>query len=173
MFTLETFYHSKEWEALRERLLSERTNENGEIICAECGKPILRAYDCIAHHKTELTDENVNDYNISLNPDNVELIHFKCHNAKHHRWGSYEQKVYIVYGPPCAGKTTWVRNAATPDDLILDIDALWEAVSPCDKYHKPKRLKANVFGLRDTLIDIAKDNTETYKSATRDARSTQ
>jgi predicted kinase len=30
----------------------------------------------------------------------------------------------VVTGPPCAGKTTHVREHATPDDLVLDLDAI-------------------------------------------------
>jgi hypothetical protein len=32
--------------------------------------------------------------------------------------------VTLVTGPPCAGKTTWVRAHAGPDDLALDRDAI-------------------------------------------------
>ena len=165
MRTLETFYRSKEWEALRARLRLERVNENGEIICAECGKPIVKAYDCIAHHKTELTEENVNDPEIALNPDNIELIHFRCHNERHHRFGGFRQRVYLVYGAPCAGKSSFVHEQATPDDLILDIDALWEAVSINDKFHKRKCLAINVFGLRDALLDQIRTRTGKWLNA--------
>ena len=153
MFTLATFYKSREWEGLVNRLKMERVNEDGQLICEYCGKPITKKYDCIGHHEIELTDDNVNDYLISLNPDNIKLIHFKCHNKIHQRWDGFYQKVYLVYGSPCAGKSTWVHDVANSDDLILDIDKLWECVSIADKYNKPNRLKSNVFGLRDCLID--------------------
>lgn len=165
MFTIESFYRSKEWENLKARLMLERINEQGELICADCGKPILRPYDCIGHHIEELTEETVNDFTISLNPDNVALIHFKCHNLRHKRFGGFRQQVYLVYGAPCSGKTTWVHDVATADDIILDIDALWEAVSCGDKYHKPNRLKANVFGLRDALIDQIRTRTGMWVNA--------
>lgn len=35
----------------------------------------------------------------------------------------------LVYGPPCAGKSTHVREHAAPGDLILDYDALLGALS--------------------------------------------
>ena len=151
--TTENFYYSKAWRKFANALKIERANENGEIICARCGKPIVKAYDCIAHHRIELNDSNVNDANVAFNPENVELIHFRCHNEEHGRFGGLTQRVYIVYGSPCAGKTTWVRNNANADDLILDIDALWESVCLSDRYHKPNRLKANVFALRDCLLE--------------------
>lgn len=159
--TLDNFYKSREWETFRALLMQERTNENGEIICAICGKPITKKYDCIGHHKIPLTDENVNDFTVSLNPDNVDLIHFRCHNKEHDRDYSFTTKhVYLVYGSPCSGKTTWVNDNALHDDLIVDIDRLWDAVCNDGRYNKtngnsgrPHRLKANVFGVRDCLFD--------------------
>lgn len=165
MFTLDTFYKSHEWESLRGRLMLERVNDSGELVCEFCGKPIQRRYDCIAHHKVELTDDNVNDYNVSLNPDNLMLIHFRCHNRIHERFEGLRQNVYLVYGSPCAGKSSWVKDVANDDDLILDIDNLWEAVCTSDRLHKPKRLRANVFGLRDALLDMIRTRTGKWRNA--------
>lgn len=166
MQTLKTFYKSKKWERLTERLRLERVNQQGELICEHCGKPIIKKYDCIAHHKIELNEENVNDYSISLNPDNIELIHFKCHNDLHQRFSSsIKPKVYLVYGSPCAGKSSWVNEVAARDDLILDMDRIWEAICNSDRYHKPNRLKANAFGLRDAIIDQVRTRTGMWRNA--------
>ena len=165
MYTTETFYKSSEWENFRSLLMQDRTNDKGEIICEYCGKPILKKYDCIAHHKQELTDDNVNDFEISLNPGNVELIHFRCHNEMHGRFGGLVQKVYLVYGAPCAGKRTWVSEVANEDDLVLDLDKIWESICSCDRYHKPNRLKANAFGLRDCLLDQIRTRTGMWRNA--------
>lgn len=165
MFTLDTFYKSKQWEKLIVQLKLERVKRDGDLICSHCGKVILKKYDCIAHHKIELTEENVNDYNISLNPNNIEFIHHKCHNKIHERFGNLKQKVFIVYGSPCSGKSTWVNKVANPDDLILDIDNIWECICNSDKYHKPNRLKSNVFGIRDCLLDMIKCRTGMWRNA--------
>ena len=165
MFTLDNFYKSKEWLKLRAALMIERVNERGDLLCAYCGKPINKAYDCIAHHKIELTDDNVNDYRISLNPDLVELIHHRCHNIEHQRFEGGRRMVYLVYGSPCSGKSTWVHDVANPDDLIVDIDSIWEAVSLSDRYYKPNRLKANVFGVRDCLIEQIKTRKGNWRNA--------
>lgn len=165
MFTLATFYKSREWAGLVEQLKIQRVNEDGELICEHCGRPISRKYDCIGHHEIELTEDNVNDYEISLNPENIRLIHFKCHNIIHQRFEGFYQKVFLVYGSPCAGKSSWVNEVANPDDLILDIDKLWEAISNSDKYNKPARLKSNVFGIRDCLIDQIRTRTGMWRNA--------
>ena len=165
MFTLNTFYKSKEWTGLVDLLRLERVNEEGQLLCEYCGEPITKKYDCIGHHKIELTEENVNDTNISLNPDNIILIHFRCHNKIHRRFEGFKQEVYLVYGAPCSGKSTWVESVANDDDLILDVDKLWEAVSMSDRYHKPNRLKANVFGLRDCIIDQIRTRTGMWRNA--------
>ena len=162
---LETFYQSDEWKSLREQLMVERADKDGNIICAHCGKPILKKYDCIGHHKIELTEQNVNDFNISLNPDNIELIHFHCHNVEHGRFEGFKQRVFLVYGSPCAGKTSWVNKVAKKTDLILDIDRIWESVCNSDRYNKPNSLKANVFGIRDCILEQIKTRTGKWNNA--------
>lgn len=156
MYDLFSFYRSKEWRSLLDVLKLDRVDEQGQVICAYCGKPITRAYDIIGHHKNELTEENVNDFEISLNPDNVELVHHKCHNYIHNKLGYAVREVFIIYGPPLAGKTTFVKNNMTEGDLIIDMDNIWACVSGLGRYEKPNRLKSIVFKVRDALIDSVK-----------------
>lgn len=166
MFNLNNFYKSKEWTNLISHLRLERINDNGLLLCESCNKPIIKAYDCIGHHKIELTETNVNDYNISLNSNNIMLLHHRCHNKIHERFG-YEQpkKVYLVYGPPCSGKSTWVNNNAGVDDIVLDIDSIWEAITINDRYIKRDRLKQNVFGIRDCILEQIKMRFGKWKNA--------
>lgn len=165
MFTLNNFYKSKEWTNLLEQLKLERVNSDGELICEYCHKPIVKKYDCIGHHNIELTEANVNDYNISLNSENIMLIHHKCHNKIHERFAGFKQRVYIVYGSPCSGKSTWVNDVAYNDDLIIDMDKIWECICNSDRYHKPNRLKSNAFGIRDTLLDMIKTRRGMWRNA--------
>ncbi|WP_229481655.1 AAA family ATPase [Mycolicibacterium mageritense] len=39
-------------------------------------------------------------------------------------------------GPPCAGKTTWVRENADPRDVVIDMDALVAALHTGDASHE-------------------------------------
>lgn len=163
--TLSDFYTGREWAKFRDALMFDRLSDDGTLYCEHCGNAITRKYDCIGHHIDELTIDNVNDVSVSLNPENVMLVHHKCHNKIHNRFEDFTQKVYIVYGSPCSGKSTFVKNVANKDDLIIDIDNIWECVCLCDKYNKPNRLKNNVFGIRDALIDQVKTRTGKWRNA--------
>lgn len=172
MFTLNNFYKSREWETFRQVIINDNTDSNGYVHCAMCGKPILKKYDLIIHHKIELTDDNVNDYNISLNPDNVMCVHFTCHNKIHERFGYgtggrvYKPKqVYIVYGAPCAGKSTWVNEVATEKDLIVDMDSIYQCISNNDRYIKPDALRGVAFEIRDSLYNIIKYRSGRWQNA--------
>ena len=154
--SLYNFYRSDQWENLLKILKLERIDSKGNIICAHCGKPIVKAYDCIGHHIIELTEENYTDANISLNPDNIQLVHHKCHNIIHNKLYSGNRQVFIVYGSPLSGKSSYVTEAMVEGDLIIDMDSIWQCVSGCDRYVKPNRLKSVVFAVRDNLLESVK-----------------
>ena len=156
--TLSEFYISKEWRGFRKQLIHERTNKADGILYDEySGEPLLKSYDIIAHHKQELTLQNVNDYAISLNPENIMLVSHRSHNEIHSRFG-YEQgrKVYFVYGAPCSGKSTWVQQIKGNSDIVADIDLIWQAITGGSKYQKPDALKANAFQLYNAVLDMVK-----------------
>lgn len=155
MFTLQNFYKSKEWRNLLLQLKLDRTNDEGLLICPICNKIITNTI--IGHHKIELTEENVNDYDISLNGDNILLIHQDCHNLIHKRWGYQKKEVHLVYGSPLSGKNTYVKNIIGRNDIIIDIDNIWHMVNPYNaRYTKPDTLKGFVFGIRNSMYDLVK-----------------
>ena len=154
--SLSDFYRSKEWRKILQQLRMERINEQGEIICEYCEKPITKAYDMIGHHKIELTEENVNDFDVSLNPQNIQFVHHRCHNYIHNKLGYSVREVFLIYGAPLSGKTTWTKENMNEGDLIVDMDSIWECVSGCNRYIKPNRLKSVVFKMRDTMLDAVR-----------------
>ncbi len=157
MFTLDTFYRTKEWQELVKILKLERVNENGELICWHCGKPITKAYDAIGHHTIFLNSENVNNCEISLNPSLIQFVHHGCHNKIHNKLHeNYRREIFLVYGSPLSGKTTWAKENMNEGDLLVDIDNIWECFSGCNRYIKPKRLNAVIFGVRDELYRMIK-----------------
>jgi len=150
MDKLHSFYCSKNWRDLAHRLKVERGGK-----CERCGEvPLDWAY-LVGHHKIDITEDNVDNPAISLNPALVEIICFDCHNKEHRRFG-HSKRVYIVWGSPLSGKTTTVRQMMRYGDIVLDIDALWEAVTMQPKYSKPDNCRYNMFALRDALLDQIK-----------------
>ena len=63
------------------------------------------------------------------------------------------------------GKSTWVNNIATKDDLIVDIDKIWECISFCDKYNKPNKLQQNAFEVRNSLLEQVKMRVGNWQNA--------
>lgn len=163
--TLSEFYRSRDWEQLTKIIRLERLNAEGVNICEHCGKPIVKAYDCICHHVIELTEDNVNDASIALNPDNIKLLHHKCHNRIHRKLCIDDRRVYLVYGSPLAGKNSFIKDNAEEGDLIIDIDNIWQCVSGCNRYIKPNRLRSVVFNIRDELIDMVKIRAGKWQNA--------
>ena len=156
MYNLNTFYSCKEWVGLLQLIKMERVNEDGQIICWHCGKPITDKYDCIGHHTIFLTEDNVNNVDISLNPKLIQLVHHRCHNKIHNKLGYVKKEIFLVYGSPLSGKQTYVKSVSEPGDLIINIDNIWECVSGQQRYVKPACLNAVVFGVRDYLMDSVK-----------------
>ena len=121
------FYDSKEWRVFRENLIIDRTSSYG-LSCSKCNKNILKE-KIILHHKQELTKENVNDYNISLNPDNIEILCLDCHNKEHSRFGYKKSKGIYLCGElldrqfPCGGYNldfTWHSGITVADSITKE-----------------------------------------------------
>ena len=155
-YTLSDFYRSKEWAEFRAYLIAERTAKDGFVYDEVTGKPIVKAYDIILHHKIELTLENVNDANITLNPANIQIVSFKTHNEIHNRFGKWTRHIYLVYGSPLSGKSTYVKERAGIHDLIIDIDKIYECISNNPPYLKSGRLYDNMRTVYEALLGDVK-----------------
>lgn len=123
-------------------------------VCARCGG-VFDIDELRPHHKIELTIDNIDDVNITLNPDNIEVLCHDCHNAAHARFGNIigQKHVYLVHGSPCAGKTTYVRAVATRNDIVIDLDRIHGAICICGQYDKPDATKRVAFNIRDMILE--------------------
>lgn len=68
-----TFYDSKAWKDTRDYCLLR-----DHYSCVKCGNAAEEV-----HHKIWLTPENINDINITLNPDNLICLCHVCHTKEH------------------------------------------------------------------------------------------
>lgn len=147
---LQRFYGSKRWQDLRKVLITQRLGR-----CDRCGKDFSDdTSQLVAHHKEHLTNDNLKDPAVAVNPDNIEILCPRCH-AYYHPYKGYikRKQVFIVYGSPLAGKTSYVRQNKEPGDLVVDLDALRSAVTLSPLYVDHDQLKRTVFSLRDFLYD--------------------
>lgn len=167
--TVTQFYNGSDWANCKAQVTQERLKD-GALYCEHCGKLILKSFNpnaknnkgaIVYHHKQYLTNQNVNDASIAINPQNIAVLHWQCHNDIHNRFNgtavAIERKVYIVTGASCSGKTTFVRDRMQEGDIVLDIDDIWQTLSGLPRYTKPNTLKPIVFNMRLALKEqIAK-----------------
>ena len=156
MYTLDNFYQSKEWLRFRQVVIAERVKDDGLVYDEITGQPIVRPYDIILHHTIFLTEDNVNDRAVSLNPDLIKIVSHKTHNLIHEKFGYVRREIYLVYGAPLSGIREYVDTVAQPGDLIIDINSIWDCLTPQGSSVRPKKLNSIVFGARDFLLDSVK-----------------
>jgi len=96
----ESFYKSVKWQRCRDAYFLSQQG-----ICERCMNP-----GKIVHHKTYITPLNIGDVNITLNPDNLELLCIVCHNKEH-----FSNKCYNAYTED--GKPIWdnINNKVSKD----------------------------------------------------------
>ena len=74
----EQFYNSEAWRSCRDAFLQSKG-----YLCERCSTPHNPVAAKIAHHKTYLTKQNINDPYIALSWDNLEALCQDCHNKEH------------------------------------------------------------------------------------------
>lgn len=67
------FYDSKLWGDIREGVL-----QRDHYTCQRCGKPAQEV-----HHIIHLSEDNINDPNITINGKNLESLCHDCHSKEH------------------------------------------------------------------------------------------
>lgn len=76
----ETFYKSRQWQRCRDLCIQRAGG-----LCERCRKEGVIRAAVIAHHKKEITPQNINNPEITLNLDNLEALCMDCHAKVHHK----------------------------------------------------------------------------------------
>lgn len=65
--------------------------------------------------------------------------------------------LYLITGPPAAGKTTWVREHAKHGDITIDYDAIANTLTPVGRstHEHPTHVQAVTKAARQAAIDKA------------------
>lgn len=176
--SLASFYAGGDWSTCKARVLEERIKD-GAVYCEHCGELILKNFNpreknnsgaMVFHHKRPLlTVADANNAAISINPINIAILHWQCHNVVHKRFTGQntqpEQKVYLITGAPCSGKTTFARERMEEGDVIVDIDDIWQQISGQPRYTKPNNIKPLVFATRDAQEEQVRVRSGTWRNA--------
>lgn len=75
--------------------------------------------------------------------------------------------LFLVTGPPAAGKSTWVRQHAKPGDITIDYDAIAAVLTPLDSGERKysAAVAAATKAARRAAIDVAlefRNETDVY-----------
>lgn len=65
--------------------------------------------------------------------------------------------LYVITGPPCVGKSTWVREHAQQGDIVVDLDRLALAITSEDTPHHayPPHIRKAAIQLRRQAVVMA------------------
>lgn len=63
--------------------------------------------------------------------------------------------LYVITGPPAAGKTTWVGQHAQPGDIVIDYDHIAQTLGSPEHYDHPAHIKTVALAARRAAIDAA------------------
>lgn len=140
---VESFYVSSAWKTFIARVIAQRGRR-----CEGCGAQGCRIF---GDHIRELTDGGE-----ALEPSNIQLLCGSCHTTKtaaakrmrsanprptastNIRFAHTRMDTTLVCGPSRAGKNTYVKKHMTKGDLVVDLDALWSALSGSQTHDTPE-----------------------------------
>ena len=81
------FYKSQAWKDCRESYAKSK-----RYLCENCLAKGLYSPGEIVHHVINITPENIDDPNVTLNFDNLRLVCRKCHGEEH----AHKNRRYVI-----------------------------------------------------------------------------
>lgn len=73
--------------------------------------------------------------------------------------------VYVIYGSPCSGKTTWIKEHIQRGDLVCDVDYLYSAITTDEPHNAELYTHEVACQLDKTLKDIIRDRQGIWQNA--------
>lgn len=73
--------------------------------------------------------------------------------------------VYLIYGSPCSGKSTYIAEHRKRGDLVCDVDYIYSAISGEDAHDAELYTHEVACELHQHLLDIIRDRKGNWKNA--------
>ena len=164
-------YSTRRWGKKREAILKRDGYK-----CMECSRKNITTSATMVHHINPadrypdlfLANENL----ISL----CDECHNKMHDRKHKTLSKlgrkYQQlyyrkretdkmtKIVFVVGPPCSGKSTYVRKHMGKNDIVFDYDEISRAMTGCDLHDNNPFIKKYLHEFRKTFLKMLEVESE-------------
>lgn len=73
--------------------------------------------------------------------------------------------VYLIYGSPCSGKTTYIKEHIKQGDIVCDVDNLYSAISLNEPHNSEIYAEETASELYDYMLDIIRERKGHWKNA--------
>ena len=73
--------------------------------------------------------------------------------------------VYLIYGSPCSGKSTYIKEHFKDGDIVCDVDRIYSALCFNEEHQTELYAQEVASKLNDTLFDIIRDREGHWKNA--------
>lgn len=73
--------------------------------------------------------------------------------------------VYLIYGSPCSGKSTYIKEHLKDGDLVCDVDLIYEAISNHEAHDADLDVHEVALQLKSALLDIIHDRQGNWQNA--------
>jgi hypothetical protein len=137
---------TRRWRTLRAQHLNQHPH------CQRCGAPGQEV-----DHIHPLEQDGAR-----YDPANLQTLCVPCHRAKTKQERRMtattnqpirvDTRVTVVIGPPCSGKTTYVTEHRGPEDLVVDLDVIAQALGSPRDYGHPPHLVPFMCEARDAVL---------------------
>lgn len=65
--------------------------------------------------------------------------------------------VYLIYGSPCSGKSTYINEHIKDNDIVCDVDLIYQAIGNHDAHDADLYVHEVALMLKNNLLDIIRD----------------
>lgn len=65
--------------------------------------------------------------------------------------------VYLIYGSPCSGKSTYIKEHMKRGDLVCDVDLIYQAISGQNPHDADLYVHEVALKLKSAFLDIIRD----------------